>query len=95
MSKEKDWIRDVILEFGLDSYVKGDAYLEPFTDELADSIRQELVRILEGKKKEGNEHDEHGECGCKYLEWQYPCEIQNEAHNEAIDEVIKEIGGGE
>jgi len=38
-------------------------------------------------KKEYVEHQEDGECGCKYLEEDYPCQIEAEAKNDMWDKM--------
>ena len=55
-------------------------------------VRNEINQVLKDldalipKKKESN-HKEDGECGCKYLDIDCPCEIDVNAYNDAIDEM--------
>ena len=54
---------------------------------IAKAIR---THILSQMKEKEVEHQEDGECGCSYLDEEYPCQIENEARNNAIKD-LKEL----
>ena len=103
MSKEKDWVDERLLKFqnrlsnlwrvGVPYPVKA---LE-IRQEEAHSIRQELVRRIEGKKMERHS----GDCAIYDIDCQTCTCGKDSGYNAALDEVIKEIseglikGGGE
>lgn len=49
------------------------------------------VRDVVEMKEKKNNHQEDGECGCKYLDENCPCEVDVNGYNEAL----KEIGSKE
>ena len=81
VSKEKDWLVELIKKHG--ERVTGYTILQRPMKDLAHSIRQELVRRIEGKKEsaEGTQRE-----AIVYF---------IDGRNTVIDEIINEIGGGE
>lgn len=74
----------------IEGVIRDNSGVETDISGLAEAIKQYYLGKLKGMENK-TEHEEDGECGCSYLEEEYPCQIHREAHNSVLADVRKVI----